>query len=189
MKAELQVSGLYVVKSEYVNGSQRTSSPYDKVAAVSLQGEAIYVSPRKTDGYNPEDLTRLEVAVEEHLLERVAGFIDTYMKDCAPMSSYNCHTFASWMIDGPQTTNPLVRRDDVTDYPERPLRPGEIGIIYARGGDHSTIGLDGGRTIQVITNYGNIGIMDTNALVKQYGSNPGYIHPATAQKYGIHLPK
>jgi hypothetical protein len=186
MKAELHGPGLYVVKSDYVNGAQRTSFKYDKVAAVSLpEGEASFVSRRKTDGYNPEELVRLEVDVEERILERVAGFVDTYMKDGARLSSYNCHTFASWMVDGPQTTNPLVPRDELTSYRERSLRPGEMGIIYARGGDHSTVGLEGDQTIQVITNHGNIGVLNTDAIFKQYGANPGTIDPAIARRYNI----
>jgi hypothetical protein len=180
--------GLYTVGSDYLRGDATTHFEYAKVTAVSLgEGRVSYVSPSANDGYKPTDLERFKTEADEVVLHQLAAFIDTYMADGAPLGSYNCHTFASHMVGGPETTNPLASRDNVV-YVDRPLRPMELGIIYARGGDHSTVGLDTSHTIQVVTNHGNIGIFDHKQLVKQYGAEPKIVEPYLAKRLGIQLP-
>ncbi len=184
MRAELTEAGLYVVESDYSGGVLRTPLTYPKVTAVCLStGETICVPPRVTGGYDRDAQVKLEVHTDDKFLEDVAGFIDTYMRR---VRSYNCHTFASWMAHGPETTNPLVIKDEV-EYTERPLSLREPGFVFTGFGDHSTIGLGDERTIQVMTHNNNMGILTRDQIAEVYGDIPGVVAPTTARRRGFQL--
>lgn len=173
-----QEPGLYVTETNLLSPAhQKSPFPYKMVGGIVLpSGVQHFVGEMWRDGHPDDDFRLLESDYDEHLLESAAGFIKQYMSR-GPNGSYNCHTFANWMEHGPHspaTTDPGVTEMDVTTL-DRNLRPGERGYVFARGGDHSLIGLGGNFTIQAVTNYGNIGVLDHEEVAKMYGDTPSVV--------------
>lgn len=138
--------------------------------------------------YDPLDSTEQVLALDETLGRRLSSFFEkcilpnVRMRKTAP-GRWDCHSFALWM-EGRVTDPEEIDLDeteaiedgrvqDGTKIKPRTLRLGELGIIGGRNdkaaiADHSVIGLEKGRGLQVIGRHRPLAIVGHEKAIKAY---------------------
>lgn len=154
--------------------------------------------------YSPEESAERFLALDETLVERLVSFFEgrvlahIQMAKMSP-SKWDCHSFALWMhgtitdletMDLDQTT--AIASESLWDGKKiepYKLKIGELGIIGGRSkeqvvADHSVIGLEKGRSLQVDGTHGPLVIMNNERVTRAYKANSK--KKFTDKEYGMY---